>query len=230
MLLDCGLMFPDESCPASTRSCPTSADLDENGRQIIGVICTHGHEDHIGALATLLKRFSFPDHTVRRSPSDMAKSRIDEAGVTGPDQLNPVADGEKRSIGRFDWSSCRSPTASHTVSITAFDTPQGVILHSSDFKLDLTPVDGRLTDLARIGAMANDDGHPAVRCATPPTPTSRASRPRSRDRPVLQDCSARTSGQRIIVASFASHIHRVQQIADAAIANGRDRRHARSCR
>src|SRR5690349_24863135 len=88
----------------------------------------------------------------------LAKNRIDEAGLLGRTQLIPVADGERRQIGPFD---CEFIPVTHSVPhgfATAFHTPQGVILHSGDFKLDLTPVDGRVTDLARMGSLSDQHG------------------------------------------------------------------------
>ena len=133
-----------------------------------------------------------------------------------------MADGERREIGPFDVEFI---PVTHSVPhgfATAFHTPQGVILHSGDFKLDLTPVDGRLTDLARIGRDRRRATASGCCCPTRPTPrstgTRRARRPSAR---CCTTCSTTHEGRRIITACFASHIHRIQQIADAAIAFGR---------
>ena len=134
-----------------------------------------------------------------------------------------MADGERRQIGPFDVEFIPvTHSVPHGFAI-AFHTPQGVILHTGDFKLDLTPVDGRLTDLGphrrhRQPARASGCCWP-----TPPTPRSTGHAPsETRVGAVLRSAVPRsTTGRRIITASFASHIHRVQQIADAAIAYGR---------
>ena len=132
-----------------------------------------------------------------------------------------MRDGERRQIGPFDVEFI---PVTHSVPhgfATAFHTPQGVILHSGDFKIDLTPVDGRATDLARIGAIAPRAAS-ACCCPTRPTPRRRAtptaSAASARCWPI---CFAAHPDKRVIVACFASHIHRIQQIADAAIASGR---------
>ena len=114
--------------------------------------------------------------TARRSRSGLARNRIEEAGLLDRTELIPVADGERRQIGPFD---CEFIPVTHSVPhgfATAFHTPQGMILHSGDFKLDLTPVDGRVTDLARIGAIADEPRASACCWPTPPTPRSPATR------------------------------------------------------
>ena len=133
-----------------------------------------------------------------------------------------MRDGERRQIGPFDVEFI---PVTHSVPhgfATAFHTPQGVILHSGDFKIDLTPVDGRSTDLARIGALA--DG-PGIRAAPVRFDQCRGGGltriASARSAPSWPGCSPPIRDKRIIVACFASHIHRVQQIADAAVANGR---------
>src|SRR5436305_6164878 len=157
LLLDCGLMFPDLDMPGIDLVLPDFTYLRENGGRIEGAILTHGHEDHTGALAFLLRELSFPLYGSALTLG-LARNRIEEAGVLRQTELIPVVDGERRQIGAFDVEFI---PVTHSVPhgfATAFHTPQGVILHSGDFKLDLTPVDGRLTDLARIGALASDEG------------------------------------------------------------------------
>ena len=192
--------------------------LRENADRIVGCIATHGHEDHIGGLSFLLRELSFPIYGSALTLG-LARNRIEEAGLLDRTELIPVADGERRMIGPFDVEFI---PVTHSVPhgfATAFHTPQGVILHSGDFKLDLTPVDGRLTDLARIGVDRRRARASACCWPTPPTPTSTATpAPRPRSARCSTTCSTQHEGRRIITACFASHIHRVQQIADAAIA------------
>ena len=132
-----------------------------------------------------------------------------------------MRDGERRQIGPFDVEFI---PVTHSVPhgfATAFHTPKGVILHSGDFKIDLTPVDGRSTDLARIGALA--DG-PGIRLLLSDSTNAEEEGHTDSERrvgAVLAGLFAAHPDKRIIVACFASHIHRVQQIADAAVANGR---------
>ena len=221
MLLDCGLMFPNVEMLGIDLVLPDFTYLRENVGRIDGCIATHGHEDHVGGLSFLLRELSFPVYGSALTLG-LARHRIEEAGLLDRTELIPVVDGERRRIGAFDVEFI---PVTHSVPhgfATAFHTPQGTILHSGDFKLDLTPVDGRLTDLARIGAIASDHGHPAAAVGLH---QRRRARPRRlRDGAVgkvLYDLFHAHEGRRVVIACFASHIHRIQQIADAAIAFGR---------
>jgi ribonuclease J len=220
MILDCGLMFPDAEMPGVDLVLPDFTWLRQNASRVEGCILTHGHEDHIGALGFLLRDLSFPIYGSALTLG-LAKNRIDEAGMLGRTKLIPVADGERRRIGPFD---CEFIPVTHSVPhgfATAFHTPQGVILHSGDFKLDLTPVDGRVTDLARIGAISKESG---IRLLLADSTNAEEPGHTVSERnvgKVLREIFAANTGKRIITACFASHIHRVQQIADAAVANGR---------
>ncbi len=217
MLLDCGLMFPDIDMLGIDLVLPDFTYLRDNAARIDGCIATHGHEDHVGGLSFLLRELSFP---VYGSPLTLglARHRIDEAGLIDRTELIPVRDGERRRIGPFDVEFI---PVTHSVPYgfaTAFHTPQGTILHSGDFKLDLTPVDGRLTDLARIGAIAKDPGIRLLLSDSTNADEVGYSRSERTVGTVLYDLFHANEGRRIVIACFASHIHRVQQIADAAIA------------
>ncbi|HEX2384640.1 MAG TPA: ribonuclease J [Acidimicrobiales bacterium] len=217
LLLDCGLMFPDIDMLGIDLVLPDFTYLRENAGRIDGCIATHGHEDHVGGLSFLLRELSFPVYGSSLTLG-LARHRIEEAGLIDRTELVPVRDGERRRIGPFDVEFI---PVTHSVPhgfATAFHTPQGTILHSGDFKLDLTPVDGRLTDLARIGAIAKD---PGIRLLlSDSTNADQAGHARSERSVgnVLYDLFHANEGRRIVIACFASHIHRVQQIADAAIA------------
>jgi ribonuclease J len=220
LLLDCGLMFPDADMHGIDLVLPDFTYLRDNAERIVGCIATHGHEDHVGALSYLLREMSFPIFGSALTLG-LAANRIEEAGLLGKTELVVVRDGERRFIGPFD---CEFLPVTHSVPhafATAIHTSQGVILHSGDFKLDLTPVDGRRTDLARIGAIASTEGIRLL-LSDSTNAEEKGHAPSERDvGVVLQALFARQQGRRIITASFASHIHRIQQIADAAIAHGR---------
>ena len=220
MLLDCGLMFPDAEMLGIDLVLPDFTWLRQNADRVDGCILTHGHEDHVGALSYLLRELSFP---IYGSPLTLglARNRIEEAGLLDRTELIPVADGERRQMGPFD---CEFIPVTHSVPYgfaTAFHTPQGVILHSGDFKLDLTPVDGRVTDLARIGAIATGS---KIRLLLSDSTNAEEPGHTVSERAVgrvLAELFRAHPGRRIVTACFASHIHRIQQIADAAIATGR---------
>jgi ribonuclease J len=220
MLLDCGLMFPDLDMLGIDLVLPDFTYLRENADRIEGCITTHGHEDHVGGLSFLLRDISFPIYGSELALG-IARNRIEEAGLLKRTELIPVHDGERRQIGPFDVEFI---PVTHSVPhgfATAFHTPQGTILHTGDFKLDLTPVDGRLTDLARMGQIAKEQGVRLLLADSTNAEEAGHSRSESSVGAILYDLFHAHEGRRIITASFASHVHRVQQIADAAIAFGR---------
>jgi ribonuclease J len=217
LLIDCGLMFPDPTCTASIWCCPISPGCGRTPSASSACVATHGHEDHVGGLSYLLRELSFPIYGSALTLG-LARNRIEEAGLLDRTALHTVADGERRMIGPFDVEFLPVTHSVPHAHAVAIHTPQGVILHTGDFKLDLTPVDGRRTDLARIGAIASTtgirvllaDSTNAEEHGHAPSETSVGA--------VLRQLFASQRGRRVITASFASHLHRIQQIADAAIA------------
>ncbi len=220
MLLDCGLMFPDADMLGVDLVLPDLRWLADRADDIEGCIVTHGHEDHHGALAFALRELSFPIIGSALSLG-FASNRIDEAGLMDRTEMIVVKDLERRKFGPFD---CEFIPVTHSVPqgfATAFHTPQGTILHSGDWKLDLTPVDGRLTELGVMGAIAQNEGVRLLLSDSTNADQHGHSRSESSVGKVLNDLFAANAGRRVITACFASHVHRVQQIADAAIAHGR---------
>lgn len=220
MLLDCGLMFPDLDMLGIDLVLPDFSYLIDNADRIDGVIATHGHEDHVGGLSFLARELSFPVYGSALTLG-LATNRIEEAGLLDRVDLIPVKDGERRRIGPFDVEFI---PVTHSVPhgfATAFHTPQGTILHTGDFKLDLTPVDGRLTDLSRIGSVADQHGIRLLLSDSTNAEERGHSHSESLVGDVLYQLFHEHEGQRIIATCFASHIHRVQQIADAALTFGR---------
>jgi ribonuclease J len=220
LLLDCGLMFPNLDMLGIDLVLPDFSYILDNRDRIEGCIATHGHEDHVGGLSFLLRDLSFPIYGSALTLG-LARNRIEEAGLVDRTEFIAVADGERRRIGPFDVEFI---PVTHSVPhgfATAFHTPQGVILHSGDWKLDLTPVDGRLTDLARMGSIADQYG---IRLLLSDSTNADEKGHADSERAVgaaLYDLFHQYEGKRIITTCFASHIHRVQQIADAALAFGR---------
>jgi ribonuclease J len=220
MLLDCGLMFPDLEMPGVDLVLPDFTWLREQADRVEGCIVTHGHEDHAGGLSFLLRELSFPIYGSALTLG-LARNRLEEAGVLDRTELVTVRDGERRMIGPFDVEFI---PVTHSVPhgfATAFHTPQGVVLHSGDFKLDLTPVDGRLTDLARIGAIAATEGIRLLLSDSTNAEEPGYTSSESSVGEVLRDLFRDNADKRVVVTCFASHIHRVQQVAEMAIASGR---------
>jgi len=220
LILDCGVMFPDLDMPGVDLVLPDFTYLRDNASRVEACVLTHGHEDHVGGLSFLLRELEVPTYGSALTLG-LARSRIEEAGLLHRTTMHAVRDGERRQIGPFDVEFI---PVTHSVPhgfATAFHTPQGVILHSGDFKLDLTPVDGRTTDLARIGALASGEGiRLLLSDSTNAEEQGHTDTERSVGR-VLHDLFVAHPDKRIIVTCFASHIHRIQQIANAALVTGR---------
>src|SRR3954468_19860253 len=209
ILLDCGLMFPDNlEMPGIDLVLPDFTYLQENADRVVACVATHGHEDHVGGLSFLLRELSFPLYGSELTLG-LARNRIEEAGLLDRTELIPVADNERRAIGPFDVEFL---PVTHSVPhgfATAFHTPQGVILHSGDWKLDLTPVDGPHTHLARIGAIEVDSG---IRLLLGDSTNAEEEGHTLSERAIgesLRGIFAANADRRIVIACFASHIHRI---------------------
>jgi len=221
LILDCGQLFSGEEEPGVDSILPDVDYLFERKDKIIGCLVTHGHEDHIGAIAHVLDRgLEFPIYGSAFTLG-LVRYRCDERDVMGRTELIEVADNETVQIGPF---SVEFLAVTHSVPgglISAITTPQGLVLHSSDFKLDPHPVDGRRTNLPRIGALAEDPGirlllADSTNSDVPGTTASESSMGAN-----LAEVFRANQGRRVITACFASHMHRVQQIVDAALEDGR---------
>ncbi|MDE0700428.1 MAG: ribonuclease J [Acidimicrobiaceae bacterium] len=220
VVLDCGQMFAGDDLPGVDAVLPDLEWLIDNADRVDAVIATHAHEDHIGALPYLLRHMALPIYGSVFTLG-MIEHKLREAGLNGRADLRRISDGDRMMIGPFD---CEFLPVTHSIpsgNITAFHTEQGVILHSSDFKLDLTPVDGRRTDLSRIGALAHNPGIRLMLADSTNADSPGASRSEKEIGAVLTGLLRANDERRVIVASFASHIHRLQQVADAAISTNR---------
>ncbi len=220
LVLDVGIMFPDPDMPGVDLVLPDFAYLRENAARVDGVVLTHGHEDHVGGLAYLARDFPL---TVYGSELTLglARNRVSEAGLDDQVTWVPVTDGERRRIGPCDVEFIPvTHSVPHAFAI-AFHTPQGVVLHSGDFKLDLHPVDGRRTDLTRMGALAADPGVRLLLCDSTNAEEPGFTPSETTVGETLRKVFLARPGRRLVVTSFASHLHRIQQVADAAIACGR---------
>ena len=219
IVVDCGLMFPEADMPGVDLVLPDFTYLRDNAKRVDGIVLTHGHEDHVGGLSYLLRDVSAPLYGSALTLG-FARRRIDEAGLIDRTELIPVADGEIRTIGAVE---CEFVPVTHSVPhafAVAYRTSIGTILHTGDFKLDLTPVDGRTTDLPRLGQLGAEgvklllsDSTNAERPGSTPSESTVG--------PAIRELLRDHPDQRLIVASFASHLHRVEQVAREAVAAGR---------
>src|SRR5580698_4838754 len=213
-------MFPDPDMPGIDLVLPEFTYLYDRKDRVDGIVLTHGHEDDTGGLAFLLREVHAPIYGSELTVG-LARHRIDEAGLAGNTTFIPVADGERVQIGACDVEFIPVTHSVPESMAIAFHTPQGVILHSGDFKLDLQPVDGRRTDMPRMGELARTEGVRLLLSDSTNAEEAGFSESESTVGVTLRRVFAEHRGKRLVVACFASHMHRVQQIIDAAVANGR---------
>ena len=229
IIIDCGIMFPSPDLHGIDLVLPDFTYLREHADEIAGLVATHGHEDHVGGIQFLLR----DEHgigDVRSSPLPifgsrltlgLARNRIEEAGLLGRCEFVPVADGDRIDIGPFGVEFVPVTHSVPHAHAIAVHTSQGVVLHSGDYKLDLTPVDDRRCDLARLGQIASTEGVRVLLADSTNAEEPGFAPSETSVGQVLHNLFSEHRDRRIITASFASHLHRIQQIADAAVASGR---------
>ncbi|MDR5711611.1 ribonuclease J [Nesterenkonia flava] len=217
LIVDCGVLFPEEEQPGVDLILPDFSYIEDRLDDVVGIVLTHGHEDHIGAVPYLLrKKQDIPvigsKLTLALVEAKLAEHRINAYTLT-------VAEGEVENFGPFE---CEFVAVNHSIpdALAVFiRTEAGTVLHTGDFKMDQLPLDGRITDLrhfARLGEEGVDLYMSDSTNAHIPGFTT----PEKEIGPVIEQVFARAQ-RRIIVASFSSHIHRVQQVLDAAAKHGR---------
>ncbi len=217
LIVDCGVLFPEQDQPGVDLILPDFGPVRDRLDDVVGVVLTHGHEDHIGAVPYLLKlRADIPligsSLTLALVEAKLKEHRIQSYTLT-------VSEGRREQLGPFDLEFVAVNHSIPDALAVAITTPAGLVLHTGDFKMDQLPLDDRLTDLrafARLGERGVDLFMADSTNADVPgfTPLERSIGP------VLDTVIARAP-RRVIVASFSSHVHRVQQVLDAAAANGR---------
>jgi ribonuclease J len=218
LLIDAGLSFPESEMPGIDLVLPDFQFLRENAEQLHAVVLTHGHEDHVGALPYLLREFSLP---VYGTPLTLAllEGKLEEHGVRDRAEFHEIEPGGGVATGPFNM---RFHRVTHSIPdgvALAIDLPSGTLLHSGDFKLDPTPIDGKATDLPGIAAEANRGVHVFLSDSTNAEDRGSTQSERSVG-PVLQEI-VQGARRLVVVACFASHIHRIQQVVDAALTAGR---------
>jgi ribonuclease J len=220
IILDCGIMFPDPDMPGIDLVLPEFTYLHDRRDRVDGIVLTHGHEDHTGGLAYLLRELQAPIYGSELTVG-LARHRVEEAGLADKTRFISVRDGETVKIAGVDVEFIPVTHSVPEAMAIAFHTPQGVILHSGDFKLDLQPVDGRRTDLSRMGELARSEKIRLLLSDSTNAEEPGFTESESSVGVTLRRVFAGETGKRIVVACFASHMHRVQQIIDAAASTGR---------
>lgn len=219
VVIDAGLMFPEPTMYGVDLILPDFRWLIERRDRVDGIVLTHGHEDHTGALRYLIKDVNVPIYGSALTVG-FARHRLSEAKLAAKCTFIEVADGERRRIGPFEFEFIPVTHSVPSAHALAVRTSVGIVVHSGDFKLDQTPIDNRRTDLARLGAIG-DEGVALLLCDS-----TNAEEPgfTNSERTVggaLRRLFLERPERRMVVACFASHIHRVQQIMDVAREQGR---------
>ena len=213
LVIDCGLSFPRAELPGIDLVLPDFEYLRQRADQLEAVVLTHGHEDHIGAVAYLLREFTAP---IYGTPLTLAllQGKLEEHGVLDRTELREVKPGDHVTTGPFSMRFLRVTHSIPDGMAVAIDTPFGTVLHSGDFKLDQTPLDNRPTDLQAFAEEARRGVHLFLSDST--NAEDLGSIPSERTvGPVLAEIIRRAE-RLVVVACFASHIHRIQQVVTAA--------------
>ncbi|MCR4924924.1 MAG: ribonuclease J [Clostridiales bacterium] len=218
-LVDCGLAFPEQDMLGVDLVIPDFTYVERNADKIKGIVITHGHEDHIGALAYLLKKVSIPVYGTKLTMG-LVEGKLQEHGLLGQVKLNVVKAGDHIKLGKFDVEFIHVNHSIPDAVALAIKCAAGTIVQTGDFKIDSTPIDGEMIDLARFAQL----GKEGVMCLL--SDSTNAERPgftesESKVGETFDVLFRKAGNRRLIVATFASNIHRVQQIIDTAQALGR---------
>lgn len=217
IVVDCGMSFPDEEMPGIDVVIPDMTYLEKNAANVRGILITHGHEDHIGAVPYALQKLNVPVYATKLTIA-LIEQKLTEIKVDHAD-INCVSPGDTIRLGCFSVEFIKTSHSIAGACALAINTPIGTLIHTGDFKVDYTPIDGEPIDIARLayygsrGVLAlmsdstnvENEGH---------TPSERGIGK------TFEHCFDKAKG-RVIVATFASNIYRIQQIADVAISFGR---------
>ena len=219
IVVDCGIAFPSEDMPGIDCVIPDITYLKDNASKVKGFVITHGHEDHIGALPYILKELNVPVYSTRLTIA-LIRRKLEEHKIADSAKLFVVKHGDTVPLGDFNVEFIKTNHSISDSSALAIFSPAGVIFHTGDFKIDYTPVFGEAADLQRMAELGRD-GVLALLCDS-----TNAVRPgfTMSERTVGRTFDiifAEHKDERIIVATFASNVDRVQQIINSACKYGR---------
>ena len=218
IIVDCGLAFPEDDMLGIDLVIPDITYLEKNKEKIKGLVITHGHEDHIGAIPYFLKQIDVPIYATRLTVG-LIENKLEEHKLLRKTRLKTVNQGQTITLGKFKIEFIRSSHSIPDTVMLGIHTPVGTILHTGDFKVDYTPIDGELMDFGRLAELGSKG---ILALMSDSTNSERKGFTMSEstvgevfDR-LFVNCT-----KRIVVATFASNVHRVQQIVNSAVANNR---------
>lgn len=219
IIIDCGMAFPDSELFGVDIVLPDYSYVEKNIDKLRGVVLTHGHEDHIGGLPYFLKKFNVPVYGTRLTLG-LVEGKLEEHGILAGAKLNVVTPRQTVKLGCMAVEFIRVNHSIPDAVGMAIHTPAGVLIHTGDFKVDYTPIEGGIIDLQRFAELGNRGVLALMSDST------NADRPgfTMSERKVgesFEKLFAKAEGRRIIIATFASNIHRVQQIINNAVSTGR---------
>ena len=219
IVVDCGLSFPEDDMLGVDLVIPDITYLEQNVDKIKGLLITHGHEDHIGAVPYLLKKINIPIYATKLT-AGLIRNKLEEHKLVGSTKLVEVNQGQTINLGKnFKVEFIRSSHSIPDSVMLAITTPAGTVLHTGDFKVDFTPIDGKIMDLGRIAEL----GHQGILALMSDSTNSERKGFTMSESSVGEvfDKLFLHCTKRIVVATFASNVHRVQQIVNCAIKYGR---------
>ena len=220
LIVDCGIGFPDEDMPGIDLVIPDMTYLESNKEKIKGVVLTHGHEDHIGAVPYFLRNFNVPVYGTKLTLG-ILKNKLEEFKLPWQADLRCVQAGDTVGLGKnFSVEFIRVNHSIADACALAIRTPVGLVVHSGDFKLDLTPIEGEVMNLTRLGELGKE-GVLLLLCES-----TNAERPgytpsEKKVGESLEYIFSVNKNKRIVIATFSSNVHRVQQIIDTSVRHGR---------
>ena len=218
VLVDCGVAFPEDDMLGIDLVIPDFSYLEKNKDKIRGLVITHGHEDHIGAIAYLLKQINVPIYATKLTVG-LIKNKLEEHHLNGVAKLNEVKQGQIIVLGKMRVEFIRSCHSIPDSVALAIHTPVGTVVHTGDFKIDYTPIDDQKIDLGRLAELGNR-GVLALLSDSTNSERKGYTMSESTVGEVFDKLFANCK-KRIVIATFASNMHRVQQIVNSAAANGR---------
>ncbi|WP_394803507.1 ribonuclease J [Huintestinicola butyrica] len=218
-IVDCGLAFPDSDMPGVDLVIPDFTYVEQNIDKVRGIVITHGHEDHIGGLAYLLKKVNIPVYATRLTIG-LIEGKLKEHNLLSQTKLNVVTPRQTVKMGCMAVEFIHVNHSIPDAVGLAIHTPAGIVIHTGDFKVDFTPIEGGIIDLARFGELGNRGVLALMSDST------NAEKPghTASERKVgssFENLFAKAEGKRIIIATFASNIHRIQQIINNAVRTDR---------